>query len=51
MIRRQLLERAGELRGDAGFRNLLGGAAEVECADLADPRDIDTRDDLEVVRP
>ncbi len=51
VIRRQLLERAGELRGDAGFRNLLGGAAEVECADLADPRDIDTRDDLEVVRP
>jgi CTP:molybdopterin cytidylyltransferase MocA len=39
----------GELRGDAGFRDLLG-FAEVECADLADPRDIDTRDDLEVVR-
>ena len=51
MIRRPLLERAGELRGDAGFRDLLGGAAEVECSDLADPRDIDTRDDLEVVRP
>ncbi len=51
VIRRPLLERAGELRGDAGFRDLLGGAAEVECSDLADPRDIDTRDDLEVVRP
>jgi molybdenum cofactor cytidylyltransferase len=49
-IRRPLLERAGELRGDAGFRDLLAGAAEVECADLASPRDIDTRDDLEVVR-
>jgi CTP:molybdopterin cytidylyltransferase MocA len=50
VIRRPLLERAGELRGDAGFRAMLGGAAEVECSDLADPRDIDTRDDLEVVR-
>ena len=36
--------------GDAGFRDLLGGAAEVECGDLGDPRDIDTRDDLEVMR-
>jgi len=51
VIRRPLLGRAGELTGDAGFRDLLGGAAEVECSDLADPRDIDTRDDLEVVRP
>jgi molybdenum cofactor cytidylyltransferase len=50
VVRRPLLDRAGELRGDAGFRALLDGAAEVECADLADPRDIDTRDDLEVVR-
>ena len=48
VLRRALLARAGELRGDAGFR----GAAmtEVECGDLADPRDIDTRADLEVVR-
>jgi CTP:molybdopterin cytidylyltransferase MocA len=38
------------VRGDAGFRDLLGGAAEVECGDLADPTDIDTREDLEVVR-
>ena len=51
VIRRPLLGRAGELRGDTGFRDLLGGVAEVECADLADPLDIDTRDDLEVVRP
>jgi CTP:molybdopterin cytidylyltransferase MocA len=50
VVRRPLLDRAGELRGDAGFRELLDGAAEVECGDLADPRDIDTRDDLEVVR-
>jgi molybdenum cofactor cytidylyltransferase len=48
VLRRALLARAGELRGDAGFR----GAAmtEVECGDLADPLDIDTRADLEVVR-
>jgi molybdenum cofactor cytidylyltransferase len=50
VVRAPLLERAGELRGDAGFRDLLVDAAEVECSDLADPRDIDTRDDLEVVR-
>ena len=50
VIRRPLLERASELRGDAGFRDLLAGVPEVECSDLADPRDIDTRDDLEVVR-
>jgi molybdenum cofactor cytidylyltransferase len=48
VLRRALLDRAGELRGDAGFR----GAAmtEVECGDLADPTDIDTQADLEVVR-
>ena len=48
VLRAAMLERAGELRGDAGFR----GAAmtEVECGDLADPRDIDTQADLEVVR-
>jgi len=51
VIRRPLLGRAGALGGDSGFRDLLGGVAEVECADLADPLDIDTRDDLEVVRP
>ena len=50
VVRAPLLERAGELRGDAGFRDLLGAAVEVECSDLADPTDIDTRDDLEVVR-
>jgi CTP:molybdopterin cytidylyltransferase MocA len=50
VVRRPLLERAGELRGDAGFRTLLDGAAAVECSDVGDPLDIDTRDDLEVVR-
>jgi CTP:molybdopterin cytidylyltransferase MocA len=48
VLRRALLARAGELRGDAGFRGVAMGA--VECGDLADPRDIDTQADLEVVR-
>jgi CTP:molybdopterin cytidylyltransferase MocA len=48
VLRRALLARAGELRGDAGFRGVA--MTEVECGDLADPRDIDTRADLEVVR-
>ena len=50
VIRAPLLARAGELRGDSGFRALLDGVVEVECGDLADPRDIDTRADLEVMR-
>jgi molybdenum cofactor cytidylyltransferase len=50
VIRRAVIARAGELHGDSGFRDLLRGVTEVECADLADPRDIDTREDLEVVR-
>jgi molybdenum cofactor cytidylyltransferase len=48
VLRRALLARAGELRGDAGFRGVA--MTEVECGDLADPRDIDTQADLEVVR-
>jgi CTP:molybdopterin cytidylyltransferase MocA len=48
VLRRALLARSGELRGDAGFRGVAMG--EVECGDLADPRDIDTQADLEVVR-
>jgi molybdenum cofactor cytidylyltransferase len=47
-IRTPLLARAAELRGDSGFRGMLDGAVAVECGDLADPRDIDTRHDLEV---
>ena len=50
VLRRGLLERVRELRGDHGFRDLLADAATVECGDIADPRDIDTREDLEVVR-
>ena len=50
VLRAAMLARAGELSGDAGFRDLLGGATSVECGDLGDPRDIDTRDDLEVMR-
>jgi CTP:molybdopterin cytidylyltransferase MocA len=48
LLRRPLLERAGELRGDSGFRDLLRGAAvrEVEIGELADPADIDTREEL-----
>jgi molybdenum cofactor cytidylyltransferase len=48
LLRRRLLERAGELRGDTGFRDLLEDAAvrEVEIGDLADPADIDTREEL-----
>jgi molybdenum cofactor cytidylyltransferase len=46
----ELLARAGDLRGDTGFRDLLSGVPEVECGDLGDPMDIDTREDLEVVR-
>jgi CTP:molybdopterin cytidylyltransferase MocA len=48
VVRRPLLGRAGELRGDKGFRGIP--MTEVECGDLADPQDIDTRADLEVVR-
>jgi CTP:molybdopterin cytidylyltransferase MocA len=48
VLRSALLARAGELRGDAGFRDVA--MTEVECGDLADPRDIDTQQDLEVVR-
>ena len=44
-----LLARAGELRGDVGFRDLLRGAArsaDVEVGGLADPLDIDTEEEL-----
>jgi CTP:molybdopterin cytidylyltransferase MocA len=48
VLRRPVLARAAELRGDQGFRDVP--MTHVECGDLADPRDIDTRADLEVVR-
>jgi molybdenum cofactor cytidylyltransferase len=48
LLARTLLDRAGELRGDEGFRSLFERARvrEVECGHLADPADIDTREEL-----
>ena len=48
LLRRPLLARADELRGDTGFRELLESATvrEVEIGGLADPADIDTREEL-----
>jgi molybdenum cofactor cytidylyltransferase len=48
LLRRALLDRAGELRGDSGFRDLLDGARvrAVEVGHLADPADIDTQEEL-----
>ena len=48
LLRRPLLDRAGDLRGDAGFRDLLADAwvRGVEVGHLADPDDVDTPADL-----
>ena len=48
LLRAPLLARAAELRGDVGFRDLLRAARvrEVEIGHLADPTDIDTREEL-----
>jgi CTP:molybdopterin cytidylyltransferase MocA len=48
LLRRVLLDRAGELQGDSGFRDLLAGARvrEIEVGHLADGVDIDTREEL-----
>jgi molybdenum cofactor cytidylyltransferase len=48
LLGRALLDRAGELEGDAGFRVLLEGArvGAFEAGHLADPTDIDTREEL-----
>jgi CTP:molybdopterin cytidylyltransferase MocA len=48
LLRGPLLARAGELSGDVGFRDLLKGARvdEIEVGHLADPADIDTREEL-----
>jgi CTP:molybdopterin cytidylyltransferase MocA len=48
VVRGALIRSRGELRGDKGFRGVA--MTEVECGDLADPQDIDTRAELEVVR-
>jgi CTP:molybdopterin cytidylyltransferase MocA len=52
LVRAALLERAGELAGDEGFRLLLAGpdVARVEIGHLGDTRDIDTREELEAAR-
>ena len=48
LLGRALLARAGELRGDVGFRDLLSGedVREIEVGGLADPVDIDTQEEL-----
>ena len=48
LLRRPLLARAEELSGDVGFRDLLRDARvrEVEIGHLADPTDIDTKEEL-----
>lgn len=48
LLGRAMLDRVAELRGDVGFRDLLGGLAvlEVEVGGLADPTDIDTQEEL-----
>jgi molybdenum cofactor cytidylyltransferase len=48
LLTRRLLDRAGELRGDVGFRDLLLGqrVRRFEAGRLCDPTDIDTREEL-----
>ena len=48
VLTRRLLDRAGELRGDVGFRDLLTGqrVRRFEAGHLCDPIDIDTREEL-----
>jgi molybdenum cofactor cytidylyltransferase len=48
LLRRPVLARVDELHGDTGFRPLLERArvGEVEVGHLADPADIDTREEL-----
>jgi CTP:molybdopterin cytidylyltransferase MocA len=48
LLERTLLARVGELRGDAGARELLHGVPirEVACDGLGSPVDVDTREEL-----
>jgi molybdenum cofactor cytidylyltransferase len=49
LVGRGVLERARQLRGDVGFRDVLGEVPvrTVELGGIADPADIDTREELE----
>jgi CTP:molybdopterin cytidylyltransferase MocA len=49
VLGRRLLARAGELRGDTGFRDLLAAerVRRFEAGHLCDPVDIDTQEELE----
>jgi molybdenum cofactor cytidylyltransferase len=48
LLTRRLLDRTGELQGDAGFRGMLEGrrVKRFEAGHLCDPADIDTREEL-----
>jgi len=48
LLTRRLLERAGDLRGDVGFRDLLTGqrVRRFEAGHLCNPLDIDTEEEL-----
>ena len=48
VLTRRLLARAGELRGDVGFRDLLTGqrVRRFEAGHLCDPTDVDTQEEL-----
>lgn len=48
LLSRALLDRAGELEGDIGFRELLDGrrVLRFEAEHLCDPMDIDTKEEL-----
>jgi CTP:molybdopterin cytidylyltransferase MocA len=49
---RAMLPRVAQLSGDAGARDLLGGAdvRTFEAASLCDPADVDTPEELEALR-
>ncbi len=51
LLTRRLLERVPDLRGDVGFRDVLHGTRvrRFEAGHLADPTDIDTREQLETL--
>jgi CTP:molybdopterin cytidylyltransferase MocA len=51
-LRRPLLDRVGELRGDAGARELLREAVvlELDASGWPDPGDVDTPDELDALR-